>query len=202
MAAATVTATAYPYPDGSDNTKSRRILYGTLAFQASPALYETGGLPISFLGINDENNLIQVTQGPYANRVEMSSRSGSGYVYSYTTADLWVKLFTSVSAVLGQSVVVANPATNILNLFTITTAGTTGSTEPVWVFPNPSNPNPTTTDNGAVWTAQGPTSGLVQVLQSAGSAAPNSEITGNSAIPAGVSGDVVSFKAEFVNAKA
>ena len=194
MAAATVTATAAAFPDGQDSTQRRLIIYGRLTIQANPATYQTGGLPISFAGITDATALINVTQGPYAQRIEMESRRGSGYVYSFTTVDLWPQ---NTAVVAGQSIVVANG--NQLTLMTVTTGGTTNNTaEPTWVLPAGSIND----DGTAVWTSQGITTGLVQIFQSAGSAAPLAEITGNSAIPAGVSGDSINFKAEFVRARA
>jgi len=51
MATATATITVDPYPFGFNDTLNWRIIYGTIAIQASPAQYATGGLALSWAGI-------------------------------------------------------------------------------------------------------------------------------------------------------
>ena len=190
MAVATAIVTQSAFPDGSDFTQNRQIIYGVLAIQASSATYQTGGLAVTFA--NPDN--ILATQGPYANRCDFQSRGGSGYLYYWTTKNLWI---ASTSYVVGQSLVVTSG--NKIYTFTCTTLGTSGTpNQPAWNFAT----NSTTTDGTVVWTCEGLSSGLVQVFQSNSSATVLAEITGNSAVPAGVSGDTISCKAEFVRSRA
>jgi len=193
MAVATAVFSTSKYPNGYDFTSRRGHLYGTLAISASPATYPKGGIPVT-LAANATTNGGFSTPG-FSNfnsiRGEFYTRSGSGYVYSWTTADLWAA--TTVYAV-GQSVVDKNG-----NIQTVTTGGTSGGSEPTWALPNSANESPTTTDGSVVWTLQnaGANLGLVQIFQSAGSAAPLVELAQAATIPAGVSGDLISGKLDF-----
>lgn len=47
MATATAVFTPAKYPNGNDNSQRNQHLYGTIAVQASPATYVTGGLPLT-----------------------------------------------------------------------------------------------------------------------------------------------------------
>jgi hypothetical protein len=189
MAAATAVLTQSGFPKGLDMTQRRFYWVGTLAISASPATYPAGGFvlnPYTTLG----NAPPQNDMFPGAVRGELDSRSVSGFVYVWTTKNLWI---ASHAYAVGQSIVDTNG-----NIQTVTTAGTSGASQPTWAIPTSATPNPTTVDNGATWTLQQPSCGLVQIFQSAGTAAPLVELAQAAAIPAGVSSDVISVKLEFL----
>lgn len=111
-----------------DQGQRDEYLYGTIAVQASPATYATGGLTVSFAGFDG----VKSSYPPLEVRVwsEPATGAPSGYVYQFLR-------------------------------------GTTLAT------------------------------GRLAIMQSAGSAAPLVEITDAAAIPAGVSGDTIRFRATF-----
>jgi hypothetical protein len=192
MAVATAVFTESAYPNGQDMTQRRMYIIGIIAISASPATYPAGGIPITFVHSNPSGLSLPGFSKPGSVRTDMATRKGSGYTYSWTTIDLWAS--GTVYAV-GQSVVDTNG-----NIQTVTTAGTSGSTQPIWAMATGATPNPTTADGtgSLVWTLQGVSSGLVQIFQQNATTGPLVELTQASAIPAGVSGDTISTKMEFV----
>ena len=95
MANSTVTATAYSYPNGTDNTQRRQIVTGTLAIQASPGVYATGGLSLSNV-FNIETIKSSDNNSPAYLRFE--SVSGSGYIYGWNKANNKIQIFTGAAA--------------------------------------------------------------------------------------------------------
>ena len=191
MTVAAAVFTESPFPRGSDMTQYRFLIHGTLAIGASPLTYPTGGIPVTYATPNS----IPGVSYQAAVRIEAESRKGSGYEYFWTTADLWTALYKGNSVALGQSLVDTNG-----NIQTCTTAGAAGSgTEPVWAIPTSANPNPTTTDNTVTWTCQGLSSGLVQIFVQNGTTGPLVELAAG-AVPAGVSGDLISCELELIKA--
>jgi hypothetical protein len=186
MAVATAVFTQSPYPQGYDFTSRRGIYYGPIVVTASPATYPKGGIPITVAlpGFNPGLSNPRVKSG------FIETRGGSGYIYFWTAADLWAA--TTVYAV-GQAIQDPNG-----NIQVVTTGGTSGSTQPAWALPTSTTPNPTTTDGSVVWTLLQPSLGLLQIFQSAGSAAPLVELAQAATIPAGVSGDTIAAKLEFI----
>jgi hypothetical protein len=182
MPASVVTWTENAYPGGRTEDQRRVRKFGKISVAAGN--YETGGLVLSFVP-QDESI-------PQPVSVKMNSLKGSGYTYVWVTADLWPQ---NTVVVAGQAITDPNG-----NLQVVTVGGTTNNVaEPTWAKPSTGNPNPTTADGSTVvWTCQGPSSGTVKILQSAGSAAPQAEITGNSSTPAGVTGDVIGCEVEFL----
>lgn len=199
MAAAKAVFTQSPWPKGQDMTQRRMILAGTLAITASPATYTLGGIPITFAPNSNNQGGIDLPgfSNPGAIRGELYSRSGSGYIYFWTTTDLWTAVMKGNVLTAGQSIVDTNG-----NIQTVTTGGTAGSgAEPTWAIPTAAVPNPTTVDNTVTWTCEGPSSGLVQIFQSGAenaSALPLVEIANATTIVAGISGDVISARLEFL----
>ena len=195
MAAATAVFTQSAYPNGQDMTQRRLTLYGTLALTASPAVYTAGGIPVTFAANSQNQGGIDLPglTNPGAIRGEFYSRKGSGYVYFWTTADLWTATMKGNVLIAGQ--LIQDPNGNIQ---TVTTAGTAGSgSEPTWN----TTIGGTTTDNTVTWTNKGPSSGLVQIFQSGAenaSALPLAEFANNTAIAAGISADTISAKLEFL----
>jgi hypothetical protein len=197
MAVATAVLTQSAYPRGYDSTQRRVKVIGTIAIPASPATYPKGGIPITFAPNASANGGIDLPGLTNSNAVhaEIYSRAGSGFVYFWTTFDLWTSLYKGNTVAAGQSLVDTNG-----NIQTCTTGGTAGSgNEPTWALPTAAVPNPTTVDNGVTWTLENPGTnlGLLQIFESAGSAAALAELSQGSTIPAGVSGDLISAFLEF-----
>jgi hypothetical protein len=189
MAVATATFTESPYPEGSDITQRRYILHGPVSVSASPATYPAGGMPLLLTSGTTGLNLPGVRRtNPVT--VRFDSRGGNGYIYLWTAVDLWTKLMKGNVVAVGQSIQDSNG-----NIQTCTTGGTAGSgAEPTWN----TVVGGTTTDNTVVWTNQGISNGLLQIFQSAGSAAPLVELTQGSTIPANVSGDTIAGQVELI----
>jgi hypothetical protein len=198
MTATAAVFTQSPYPRGQDMTQRRFLLAGTLAIGASPLTYPAGGIPITIAANNNNSGGIDfpgVSNGN-AVRATLDSRAGSGYIYKWTTKDLWTAVFKGNAVAAGQSLIDSNG-----NIQTCTTPGTAGSgAEPTWALPTAANPNPTTVDGTVTWTLElwGANCGLVQIFQSAGSAAPLVELTQAASIPAAVSSDLISCLLEFI----
>lgn len=91
MATATATFTQYVYPNGLDETGRFERHIGTVAIQASPATYATGGLALSFLNESVKSN------NP-AQQVSIYSVAGSGYVYAYNASTGKVQIFQSAGS--------------------------------------------------------------------------------------------------------
>ena len=158
MTIAAATFTQSQYPDGQDMTQRRMIFYGQLAIGASPLTYQPGGLPLAITGALPGVSAKVGKPGPVPLRADMDSRNGSGYLYFWTTKDLWTAVMKGNVLVAGQSIQDPNGY-----IQTVTTAGTAGSgTEPTWN----TNIGGTTTDNSVTWTNKGPGNGIVQIFQS------------------------------------
>lgn len=182
MAVPTITFVQSAYPDGLDRTARRVIIYGKLTISSSGTIPK-GGLQLNaaLAGLLTGSSFIKVIMA------YLQSIGGSGFTYNWTTADLWTADMKNTALTAGQCINDSNG-----NLQVVTTPGTAGNgAEPTWntVIGG------TTTDGGVTWTNQGPSSGLLQIFQGAGSAAPNAEVTG--AVPAGVSGDVIAAELEY-----
>jgi hypothetical protein len=197
MSVSTAIFTQSPYPRGLDMTQRRFLVAGILAFAASPATYPAGGIPITIAANNNNQGGIDMPGVSNGNAVRgtIDSRAGSGYIYKWTTKDLWA---ASTAYAVGQSIIDSNG--NIQTVTAITSSGDSGSTQPTWALPTAATPNPTTTDNQVTWTLENPgvNCGLVQIFQSAGSAAPLVELTQGASIPAAVSSDLISCILEFL----
>lgn len=92
MAVATATVAVATYPNGVDNTQRHEVLFGTIAVQASPATYATGGLAVSFQGSFLHSNSATPLW------CDVQSTTGSGYVYQYLPATGKVKILVQGSA--------------------------------------------------------------------------------------------------------
>lgn len=196
MAVATAVFTQSPYPNGQDMTQRRMFVHGTLAISASPATYPAGGIPITFAANNSNQGGIDLPgfTKPGAIRADIDSRAGSGWVYMWTTADLWTSDYKNKTVAAGQSLQDPNG-----NIQTCTTGGTAGDgSEPTWAIPTAATPNPTTTDGTVTWTCEGPSSGLVQIFEQNGTTGALAELSQASSIPAGVSGDTISVQLQFL----
>lgn len=92
MATAKAVPSTAAYPNGRDNTMNHAVHFGTIAVDASPATYATGGLSINWTTPNDD----RYSQAPMY--VQVYSKTGSGfvYVYNYTTQKL--QIFTGAAA--------------------------------------------------------------------------------------------------------
>ena len=181
--AAAVTPIVAPFPQGLDQTQKRVRVFGTLSFEASTQFYTTGGRPFILAGVNGMPGL----SNSVPLQVRIYSKKASGYVYQWINDDLWP---VSTAVVAGQAITDSNG-----NLQVCTTAGTTKSgSEPVW---NKTN-GVTTADGTAVWTNNGPSTGLVKILTGAAAQSPLAELSQSAAIPAAVSGDDIAWEAEFL----
>jgi hypothetical protein len=189
MAVATAVFTESAYPNGQDMTQRRFILHGPLAITASPATYPAGGIPITFASGNS-GTVLPGTSKPGPVTVYLASRGGKGFLYNWTTANLWA---ASTVYAAGQSIVDTNG-----NIQTVTTGGTSGATQPVWPLATGATPNPTTTDGSVVWTLEFPSNGLVQIFEQNGTTGPLVELAQGATIPAGVSGDTIGGQFEFI----
>lgn len=92
MTVAAATPTINAFPNGIDNTQRMTIVYGTIAIGASPLTYATGGVVLSFSGLEP----IKSTQNPVI--VYIESVSGSGYTYEWNKATGKVQIFTGAAA--------------------------------------------------------------------------------------------------------
>jgi len=184
MSVAVIAPTIAAYPNGVDITERRMIVYGSFTIPASPAFYTTGGLPFS-LTSGIASPVVGLTY-PTPLHMDVRSKKANGYVYQWTIADLWPQ---NTAVVAGQAITDSNG-----NLQVCTTAGTTNNTaEPTW---NQTAAG-TTTDGTAVWTNKGPSQGTVKILTGAAAQSPLAELSQSASIPAAVSGDTISFRAEF-----
>lgn len=184
--AATVTPTISAFPQGLDQTQRRVRVFGTLAFQASTQFYTTGGRPFILAGVNGMPGL----SNPVPLQVRVYSKTGSGYVYVWTNDDLWP---TSTAVVAGQAITDPNG-----NLQVCTTAGNTGSTQPTWSKTTGATTADSAGGGTAVWTNNGPSTGLVKILTGAAAQSPLTELSQSAAIPAAISSDDIAFEAEFL----
>lgn len=93
--------------DGIDNTQSLQEVYGTIAVDASPATYATGGIPL----VNANNvaldawsqEPIKATPPAGATKqqpliVYIESLSGSGFIYGWNRSTNKLQIFTSNGA--------------------------------------------------------------------------------------------------------
>ena len=92
MAVATATPTINAFPNGVDNTQRFTRIYGTIAISASPATYATGGLALSFSGLEP----IKSTQSPVI--VYIESVKGSGFIYGWNQSTGKLQIFTGAAA--------------------------------------------------------------------------------------------------------
>jgi hypothetical protein len=122
----------------------------------------------------------------------MASRSGSGWIYFWTIADIWTSYYKGNTVAAGQFLTDSNG-----NLQKCTTGGTAGSgAEPTWN----KVVGGTTTDNTVVWTNQGVSSGTIQIFGTGGSAGVLGELATGiaTAVPSTVSGDTISVRTEYL----
>lgn len=163
MAQATLTFTQSQYPNGQDQTERSEIRRGTLVF-GSTNNYYTYGLPLSIGNLNLSNIV------PYKGIIQ--SQAGSGFIYVFCIADVWVK---NTVVVAGQSITDANG-----NLQRVTTGGTTNNTaEPTWN----TTAAGTTTDGTVTWTNEGVSQGTVRVYESGAGSGTISLVTGTNSAP-------------------
>lgn len=103
MATATATPTLAAYPAGIDNSQRVIYAYGTLAIQASPATYATGGLPITwYTMLQGISNLMLEVQGSNLTPVmvwftsaAVSGTTVGGYAYVWNKANNAIQLLAS-----------------------------------------------------------------------------------------------------------
>lgn len=174
-----ITAKENAYPRGSTFDQKTGTKRGTIALAAGN--YQTGGLPLVLPPNNFSN--------PQPIDVTLRSLGNTGFVYQWVNVNLWP---TSGTVVAGQSIQDPNG-----NMQTVTTGGTTGSTQPTWAKPSAATPNPTTTDNTAVWTCEGPSNGLIKILTGAAAQSALTEQTGAAATPAAVVADTIEYVATY-----
>lgn len=109
MATATATLSIYPYPQGIDN--SQRVIYvtGTVAIQASPATYATGGLTLNWTGLlQTVTNLPIVAQGTdlapflvWFQGVGLAGSTVGGYTYVWNKASDTFQIGAAVTVTAG-----------------------------------------------------------------------------------------------------
>jgi hypothetical protein len=186
MSEAVVTLTINPYPNGVDLTERSTELLGTATIQASSATYQTGGLSVPWGTLNEMRCSI-----PYPRWANFITTLGSGYIYTWTIANLHK---VSTAYVVGQ-VFNYTAANGQVYLQRCTTAGTSAGTVPSSF----SIVTGGTTADGStcVWTCMGLSGGVLQVWTGAAAQAALTELTGNAAVPAAVSSDIVGFIARF-----
>lgn len=92
MATATTTLTKNSFPAGSDFTGRRHFTYGTVAVQASPATYVTGGLTLSFAGLDIPSTYTTPLDANF------KSNAGSGFTYLWNAATNKLQIFTGAAA--------------------------------------------------------------------------------------------------------
>ena len=184
--AAKVTPVVNPFPQGLDQTQRRVRVSGTLSFEASTQFYTTGGRPLILAGVADMPGL----SNPIPLSCRVYSKQASGYVYQWVNDDLWP---TSTAVVAGQAITDKNG-----NLQVCTTAGNTGSSEPTWSKTTGATTADSAGGGTAVWTNNGPSTGLIKILTGAAAQSPLTELSQSAAIPAAVSGDDIAFEAEFL----
>ena len=184
--AAAVTPIVAPFPQGLDQTQKRVRVFGTLSFEASTQFYTTGGRPFILAGVVGMPGL----SNPVPLQVRVYSKKASGYVYQWVNDDLWP---TSTAVVAGQAITDKNG-----NLQVCTTAGNTGSSEPTWSKTTGATTADSAGGGTAVWTNNGPSTGLIKILTGAAAQSPLTELSQSAAIPAAVSADDIAFEAEFL----
>lgn len=107
MATATATPTAYAYPNGIENGQRTIQVFGTIAIQASPATYATGGLTLNFAtmsGIDGGFNLpVSPTDLASPMEVYFESVSGSGWTYLWQKSTNSLKIMASSGGAAGTT---------------------------------------------------------------------------------------------------
>ena len=93
MTVAAATPSISAFPSGIDNTQRHLVVYGTVAIGASPLTYATGGVAMSFTGLEPlkTSNLTPLW-------CDVRSVSGSGYVYIYNASSGKLQIFTGAAA--------------------------------------------------------------------------------------------------------
>lgn len=212
MAVATVTATEFNYPNGSDNTQRRQKKYGTLSFIGSSPSYVQGGLRVNFAKLEPIK-----AQTMLPARMVCFSRAGSGYIYTWNPLGAAITNLALTSNVItitannnlatGDVVVLGGlQTTAALNgtvLKVISTGLSATQFEANFTHANISTAAETGYALPTSYASGLPFQGNLQILESAGSAAPLAELS-TAAVPAGivgsttVNGDTISFEAEFI----
>ena len=206
MALATATATIANFPNGADNTQRRQLAFGLTAIGASALTYTAGGIRINFTPLSSIKvqpvNLLPLW-------ADFKTESGSGYVYVFnplgpaiTNVALTANVVTITAAnnLVSGDVVIPNSVVTATFLngvkLTVATASASSFTAAL-VHGN----YVSASDSGFAppfsYASGLPFQGNLMVFQSAGSAAPLAQIS-TAAVPAGVSGDTIGFRAEFL----
>lgn len=205
MAVATLLYTVSAYPNGIDNTQIRTNAYGAVTIVGSSPSYVQGGIRANYTPLAAIN-----TSVPLPMWCETVSRLG-GYVYVFNRQG---PVITNLA--LTSNVVTITAKNNLAAGDTVTLSGLTTSTflngalvtvlagslsATVFTFnythanvgtaAETGNALPTTYASGL------PFQGNILIYQSAGSAAPLAELA-TAALPAGVTGDVIRFRSEFL----
>jgi hypothetical protein len=216
MAVATLLFTANGEPNGNDNTMRRQNKYGTASIVGSSPSYVQGGIRGNFASLES------IKTGPpnlLPEWCDVKSLSGSGYIYllnplgpAITNLALTSNVITitaknnlAAGDVVKLSGLTVNTALNGISLTVL--AGSLSATSFTANFTNGNISSaaetgyclPTSYASGA------PFQGNVQIFESAGSAASLTELS-TASLPAGitgsagVNGDQIGFRAEFVRA--
>lgn len=102
MATAIATVTINAFPSGVDYTKKSVIVRGTIAVQASPATYATGGLSLNFNVLQPVTNFaIETLSGP--SQVFIDSGAGGLYEYGWNKANNALQIFAASAGVAGSA---------------------------------------------------------------------------------------------------
>lgn len=106
--------------DGTDNSQKLIEAYGTIAIDASPSTYTTGGIPLvnaANVALNAwANEKIKASPikasdtGPTPLIVYIESTTGSGFWYTYNSTTNKVQIFTTGTATQAPAAELANAA--------------------------------------------------------------------------------------------
>lgn len=106
MATAIATITIDNYPAGINNLQRTQHVRGTVAIQASPATYATGGLALNFLGAKDSaNNFIEFLSGQSPTEVTFydDSATPTGYVFKWNKAANAIQILAASAGAAGSA---------------------------------------------------------------------------------------------------
>lgn len=206
MAVATLQLNVSNYPNGLDITQIRQNAYGAVTIIGSSPSYVQGGIRLNFnpLTVINAANLLPLW-------LELVSRTASGYIYSYSREG---PIITNLA--LTSNVVTITAKNNLATGDTVKLSGLTttaalngtiltvlaGSLSATQFTANLTHGNISTaaeTGNASpqTYATALPFQGNIQILQSAGSAAPLAELS-TASLPAGVTADLIRFRAEFL----
>jgi hypothetical protein len=210
MAVATLTATGNSYPKGNDNTQRHQLSFASIAIVGSSPSYVQGGIRLNFGSLESLKCSPPFLLPVWA---DLKSLSGSGYVYTFNPLGA-----TITNLALTSNVVTITAKNNLATGDIVTLSGLTtttalngiqltvlaGSLSPTVFTANLTHANiGTAAETGFAlpvsYATNLPFQGNVQIFQSAGSAAALAELA-TAALPAGVTGDTITCRAEFVRA--